>query len=510
MTTARPSPVYGALLEIVARQPDKVAMTFEDRTLTYADFLGGVDRTATHFRAARIGPGVAVAMYGQNSPEIMFGYYAAARLGAIFVPVNSALTAAEVDYTLQHSGASKLYFDDSVGEAARAVVPAAMRIHIDTLAEPIADATDGNEGDVSVTPDDDFLIMYTSGTTGTPKAVMLTQGGQANAAKALARMWGIGETDTVLVALPLGFLYGLSTASAVALQAGARVALLPRFHPRDVLEGFVKWRAQVFQGVPTMFSMMLEYSEQRDLTFDLSFMRALVAAGAPLSPELKERFAARFGKRIDNYYAMTEVTPIFGAYHDDPRPVPDAAIGRAAPLADIRIVRADGSPCAEGEEGEILVRGAATLKYYYKNLEQTAQVMTDGYFRSGDLGYRDVDGYYYISGRIKDIIIRGGANISPAEVETALTSHPSVQDAAVLGVSDRVFGEVPVAFVVLRAGKTATADELAEHAGRSLAAFKVPAAILLEASFPLGKTGKVDKSALRRRWHELNTGDGRA
>lgn len=494
------SPVYAALQDITARNSGKAAMTFEGRTLDFAAFLSKVDNTARHFRRAGIGRGDAVAMYGRNAPETMFGYYAAARLGAVFVPVNAALTAGEVGYTVEHSGAKTVFYDDTVAETAHAAVPAEALLHIDTLAAPLLQ--DASEDAAVVAVDDDFLIIYTSGTTGLPKAVVLTHGGQADAARSLAGMWGIGPSDTVLVALPLGFLYGLSTGCAVALQAGAHVALLPRFHPRDVLEGFVRWRADVFQGVPTMFSMMLEFSEQQGARFDLSFMRALISAGAPLGRDLRERFTERFGKRIDNYYAMTEVTPIFGAFHDDPRPVPEAAIGRAAPMAEVSIVRPDGSPCAAGEAGEFLVRGASMLKCYYKDPEQTSKAMCGDFFRSGDLGYRDADGFYYISGRIKDIIIRGGANISPPEVEAAMTSHPAVQEAAVIGVADRIHGEVPVAFVIFRPGRSASPEELSAHAAGALAAFKVPQAILVETVFPLGKTGKVDKSALRKRWQD--------
>jgi len=504
MTERRASPVYAALRDVAARFPRMRAMSFEGRTLDFAAFLAGVDNTTRHFRQSGIGPGDTVAMYGQNSPEIMFGYYAAARLGAVFVPLNAALSAAEVDYTVRHSEAKKLFFDDTVAGTGKSVVVENRLIHIDRLAEPLAGET--SEDWPAVAGDDDFLIIYTSGTTGVPKAVVLTHDGQANAARALAEMWGIGASDTVLVALPLGFLYGLSTGCAVALQAGAHVVLLPRFHPRDVLEGFVRWRADVFQGVPTMYSMMLEYSEQQDIAFDLSFMRTLVSAGAPLGQNLRERFADRFGKRIDNYYAMTEVTPIFGVYRDDPRPVPAAALGRAAPMADIRIVRPDGSSCADGEPGELLVRGAATVKYYFKDPDQTEKSKSDGYFRSGDVGYRDPDGYYYISGRIKDIIIRGGANISPVEVEAALTSHSAVQEAAVVGVEDRIYGEVPVAFVVLRPGRSVSSQELSSHAAGSLAAFKVPQSILVEASLPLGRTGKVDKAALRQCWRARQSG----
>lgn len=488
--------VYEALKASAQRAPTAIAMRFEGRDFTYAEFVAAVDRAAGNLAQAGIGAQDAVAIYAQNCPEIMMMYYACARIGARFVPVNPALTAEEATYTLTHSKAKRLYFDTRMEEAARkAAAP--------ELLAPIGDLLAKDPGPLpqaAVRAEDDFLIIYTSGSTGQPKAVVLSHGAQIAAAGALAQMWGITAQDRVLVALPLGFLYGLSTASAVALQAGAQVILQRRFHPAEALEAFVATDATAFQGVPTMYSMMLDYAEQQGKAFDLSGMRLMISAGAPLPPELAARFAARFGARVDNYYAMTEVTPIFGRYADDPATLPEGAIGKAAPLAEVRILRADGTDCAEGEEGEFMVRGAATLTRYEGNPEQTAAAMTpEGYFRSGDLGYRDADGFYYISGRIKDIIIRGGANIAPAEVEAVLASHPAVLETAVVGGADRIFGEVPVAFVVTRSGQSVSAEDLIAHAAARLADFKVPKVYHFVTEMPMGKTGKIDKAALKAR-----------
>jgi long-chain acyl-CoA synthetase len=353
--------------------------------------------------------------------------------------------------------------------------------------------------EVTVHPEDDFLIIYTSGSTGVPKAILLDHAAQVGAATALAEMWGVTAEDVTLVGLPLGYLYGLSTAAAVGLQSGGTVVILRRFHPRDVLEGLVAYRATVYHGVPTMFSMMLEYCEQRDLTYDLSHIRVLICAGAPLPEEMQGRFALRFNKTIQNYYAMTESTPVFGTFAGDARPLPKGAVGRAAPGLEVRIIRQDGTECDDDEDGELLVRGAATMKSYLNNPEQAEASFREGLFRTGDLGRRDADGFYYLTGRIKDIIIRGGANISPAEVEEVLASHPSVQDVAVVGGSDNIFGEVPIAFVVIRHGASASKEDLVAHAEKSLSDFKVPRTIHFETALPIGLTGKFDKKALKAR-----------
>lgn len=486
--------VHAALAASAARWPDRPAITYESETISYSRLLSMVETAARHLTAHGLGKGSVFAAYSPNRPELMLCYYAAARIGAVFVPVNPNLTPAEVAYTYRHSGAALLFCDASVAEIAASALPDGKLLPIESLrAEAPLTA---RLPPVGIDPSDDFLIIYTSGTTGTPKAIVLDHAAQTDGPRALAEMWGLTPQDTTLVALPLGYLYGLSTAAAAGLQTGGRVVILRRFHPRDALEAFVAERVTVYHGVPTMFSMMLDYCEQRDLAFDLGGLRVMISAGAPLPQETRQRFRDRFGVALQNYYAMTESTPVFGRLAADPRPMPEGAVGKAAPGLKVRIVRPDGSDCAEGEEGELLVRGAATMSRYLNAPEQTAAAFIGDLFRTGDLGRRDAEGNYFITGRIKDIIIRGGANISPAEVEEALASHPAVQDVAVIGAPDRIFGEVPVAVVVMRAGMAVTAKALEDHAARTLSDFKVPKRYVFEASLPIGKTGKIDKASL--------------
>ncbi|WP_081750573.1 class I adenylate-forming enzyme family protein [Paracoccus pantotrophus] len=494
--------VYDALLSSVRNGPDRVAIVFEGESLTYADLLDRVENAARQLGALGITKGAVFAAYAQNRPELMLCYYAAARLGAVFVPVNPNLTPKEVAYTFDHSGARVLLHDDFVAASAAEAVAQDKRLPLSILLEPV----EGVEGDLAadVAPGDDFLIIYTSGTTGVPKAIVLDHAAQVAGAASLSAMWAVSPRDVTLVALPLGYLYGLSTAAAVGLQTGGTVVILRRFHPRDVLEALIAHQATIFHGVPTMFSMMLDYCEQRGITFDLGGMRELICAGAPLTLETRNRFRGLFGKDLQNYYAMTESTPVFGKMAGDPRPIPEGAVGRAAPGLQVRIVRPDGSDCDTGEQGELLVRGAATMKRYMNAPDQTRAIFAGDLIRTGDLGHVDADGNYYITGRIKDIIIRGGANISPSEVEEALVTHPSVQDVAVVGAPDRIFGEVPVAFVVLRHGCVAADDELIAHAEARLSDFKVPRRYLYEARLPVGKTGKTDKNLLKQRLEQAD------
>ena len=496
------SPIILDLLRnVAASRGGADAIHFGGRTLAYSAFLAEIDRAASALRMMDIGKGSTLAILSENRLEVMTAYYAAAGLGAVFVPINPSLSLREVAHIMDHSGASLLFHDEAMRAIAEGAAPGARRKPLAAMLEGAASSR-RRTAQAAIAPDDDFLIIYTSGSTGTPKAVLFDQQAEVRGNASLIEMWGITERDVTLVALPLGFLYGLSTAAATGLQAGGKVIILRRFHPGEVLQALAAHRASIYHGVPTMFTMMLDYAEQNGLAIDLSFMRLLICAGAPLSAELKQRFARRFNKAIDDYYALTEVRPVFGRFARDAQDIPAGAIGRAAPDAEIRIVDGQGRDVTDGEAGELLVRAPSTLKRYFKDEALTRSSLQDGLFRTGDLGFRDRHGFYHLTGRIKDIIIRGGANIAPAEVEGVIARFPGVLAAAVIGVADRKYGEVPVAFIVPRACANVTAETLAAHCRHDLAEYKMPAAFHLMEAFPLGVTGKVDKKALKALWME--------
>jgi long-chain acyl-CoA synthetase len=490
--------IYGILEGLAAERPAAPAIRCGAQALSYGELLSAADRATAALAGLGIGKGSPFAFLSENRLELMTAYYAAARLGAVFVPVNPSLTAREVSHIVAHSEAVVLLHDAAMRQIAEQAAPPEKLRPYQILAEGGA----ARVTPAPVDPGEDFLIIYTSGSTGAPKAVLFDQAAEIAGNAALIEMWNITERDVTLVALPLGFLYGLSTAAATGLQVGGKVVIQRRFHPGEVLEAFQEHGVTVYHGVPTMFVMMLDYAEQNDLKIDLSFIRLLICAGAPLSAELKARFAARFNKQIDDYYALTEVRPVFGRFADDATALPDGAIGRSAPGVTIRIVDPAGRELPLVEQGEILVQAPSTMKRYFKDEALTHAALQDGLFRTGDIGFRDAAGFYHLTGRAKDIIIRGGANIAPVEVENVIARHPAVQAAAVIGVADRKYGEVPVAFVIPRGGAELTPDAIAVHCRAELAEYKVPAAIRLLPEFPLGATGKVDKKALKSLWAE--------
>jgi long-chain acyl-CoA synthetase len=488
--------IMEGLIRAMGQSRNRIALRQNEKEWSFAELEHAVDRMARRFAVLGIGSGSTVAVLCENRLEVMVAYYATARLGAVFVPINPVLSQSEVAHIVCHCEARILIYDlELASVASAALADRSRRWTFEGLSA--LDAGHSDNLPPSVSNDGDFLLIYTSGSTGSPKAVVFDQTAEFAGNASLIEMWDIGCTDVTLVALPLGFLYGLSTAAATGLQAGGEVVILRKFHPRDVFKALIERDVTIFHGVPTMFSMMLNFAEAENLQFDLSGVRLLISAGAPLAEDLRQRFEQRFGKRIDDYYALTEARPVFGRHADDPNIPPLGAIGKVAPGVQVHVVGDADRVLGTGEQGELVLRAPGMFRRYAKADEATVKVLSPLGFRTGDIGYYDERSYFYLTGRIKDIIIRGGAKIAPAEVEGALMAHEDVELAAVIGKADATFGEVVAAFVTLRVEAQTTAQELRDHCVRRLAEYKVPAFVKIIASMPLGSTGKIDKTALR-------------
>lgn len=505
--------VYDLLATAAARQGDRTALVFGPRHISYRVLLAEADELAAGLRALGLGPGDRVLVHAQNRPEVLVTYFAAGKLGCILVPANPSLQPDELRYMLDHARPDLVMTEPAEApRLAEAMAAGAWRppLLVDLAGEgglPAGLPATHSYADLLSTGapvpptapggDESALIVYTSGSTGRPKGVLASHTNEIISARSYADVWQITPEDRVVVALPVSFLYGLTTASVTALGAGATVVMLPRFHPGATLEALTA--GTVYHGVPTMFSMMLNYAEEHNLHYDLSRLRLCLSAGAPLHDEVRHRFAERFGIEIMDFYALSEIRPVFAYDYARFRTRRPGSCGHRLPGVEVQIVDADGRPVPRGEVGELLARSATLMKAYFRDPEQTAKAIRDGWFHTGDLAREDDDGFYHIVGRKKELIIRGGINVSPAEVENVLLQHPAIAEAAVVGAPDPVFGEVPWAFIRWRSGAGCDPEAVRSFCRQRLAEYKVPAVIRAVDELPKGPTGKVLRSALAAR-----------
>ncbi len=487
-----------------AISPDRPAITFGDDTLTYGQFAERVDRLASALRAGGVGVGDRVGYLGPNHPDFLTTLIACARAGAVFVPLNFRLTGAELSYIIGDAGIGTLVVDasltgevDSVRDELSvtrwiAVTPADGWESLEdviTASEPISEPTFAG-------PDDNAVIMYTSGTTGRPKGAMLTHGNLFwNNVNALLCL-DVASSDRTLVCAPLFHIGGLNVTTLVTLQKGGQIVLMPAFDPTAALKLIELHRITTMFGVPAMFLFMSQVPDFE--TADLSSIRFLVCGGAPVPEPLMRRYGER-GITFAQGYGLTETAPLalVMATDETERKV-GAAGNKVLPLSDVRLVDASNNEVAVGEPGEICVRGPQVMAGYWRNEEATKAVIDDGsWFHTGDIGRVDEDGYVYVVDRVKDMVITGGENVYPAEVESVLYSHPSVAEVAVLGTPDEKWGEAVTAIVALAPEMDLTLDELREFARDQLAGYKLPLRLEFIDALPRNPSGKVLKFELR-------------
>ncbi|WP_414942882.1 class I adenylate-forming enzyme family protein [Amycolatopsis sp. cmx-11-51] len=456
-------------------------------TLDNTAFADSVRRLAHRFETMGVAAGDTVAVMLPNCAEIATTMFAAWCRGAALTPVNPALTDDEARYQLQDSTAALLVGD----ERARALAEATGIAWIDVRSVHAA----GDVPDVTPVADrSDFaLIIYTSGTTGKPKGVLLDHANLDAMSTSLIQHFGLTAADTSLLVLPLFHVNGLVASVLSALRAGGNVVIAPRFSPADFWDQVETHRPTYFSAVPTMYAL-LDAKTEREV--DTSSLRFVICGAAPMPAELITRFEDRFKVPVVEGYGLSEgsvastINPV-----DGPRKA--GTVGITLPGQEVAIVSPDGERLPPGQRGEVVIRGANVMRGYLGRPEETARVVRDGWLHTGDVGILDDEGYLILVDRIKDMIIRGGENIYPKEIEECLYSHPAVLEAAVVGRPDDVYGEVPVAFVATKPGLTVTADELADHCSRSLARYKTPAEIHVRTELPRNSVGKLVKGLLR-------------
>ncbi len=495
----------------VARHGDRPALVLEDgATLTYTELDGAVDEAVAWLRAQGVVPGDRVLLQLDKGPAFLVLHLADMRLGAVTVPVNPAAAPDETAYTAADCEPALLVHGVRDGEPPTGGADGPRVVRLDPDATARTEGRDRGErstrADASSSahpspgaapppaPDDLACLLYTSGTTGRPKGARLLQRNLASNVAVLHDAWGWSPDDVLHHALPLFHVHGLFVAASVALAAGACVRLAPRFEPESTWRALASGEVTLFMGVPTMYHRLLA-SAPADPPRPLP-VRLCTSGSAPLRPETLAAFEALTGHVILERYGMTEVgmaasNPLHG------RRVP-GSVGPALPGVELRVVdRATGAPCAPDEVGEVLIGGPSVFDGYRRRPEQTAEAFTpDGLLRSGDLGRLDADGYLHLVGRAKELVISGGFNVYPREVEAALDSHPDVVESAVCGVPDDDLGEVVAAGVVLRPGATVDAEALRRFAKERLAAYKAPRRVAFLDALPRNAMGKVMKAAL--------------
>jgi long-chain acyl-CoA synthetase len=515
-----------SVLEHSARlTPDRVAVSFADHNFTYAQLNASADKVAVGLHALGIRAGDHVALSCPNLPWFPFAYFGILKAGAVVVPLHVLLKPREIAYHLRDSHAKAFIAFEGTDElplgtmakagCAEAGCPLFIVLPRDPAAAPSGDSLTlpsiMQMGDAASfeaprrEPSDTAVILYTSGTTGHAKGAELTHGNMVTNAVTSHDMFkpafdGGTEQNVTLITLPLFHSTAQSCQMNAGFYGGFRLVLMPRFDAAGVLEAFTREQVGLWIGVPTMYWALLQHarSSNVDVSRAAASLRVCASGGAPMPVEVLHEFERTFSARVLEGYGLSETAPVV-AFNQLQRPSRPGTVGLPIFGVEIRCVDDHDRPVASGERGEIVVRGPNVMKGYYNRPEATAETMRGGWFRTGDIGQFDADGYLSIVDRKKDMILRGGFNVYPREIEDVLMTHPAVSLAAVIGVPDARLGEEVKAFVVLRPGATANTDELVSWAREQMASFKYPRQIEIREALPIGATGKVLKRELRIR-----------
>ncbi|MGH9947569.1 MAG: class I adenylate-forming enzyme family protein [Pyrinomonadaceae bacterium] len=506
----------GELLEERSKASPKKPFLFaqsDGRQWTYSEFDRVVNRTANMLRSRGISKGDVVSLLLPNSPEYIIAYFACWKIGAIAGPVNSLLKPDEIEWVVENSEAKLLL----VGSDWIAGIPACMSAkqendvqryivvdQIDTVVEDFDDELDP----VEIAKDDEAIIIYTSGTTGKPKGCLLTHGNLIANAQQITEWMGFGPEDRLLTVMPLFHMNAVSVTTMTALFAGGSTVVAPKFSASRFWEIIEKYRITSFGSVATMLSMLLsgqwsvvsgqpKNPKSKIQNPKSELLRFAMCGSAPVPAEVLKGFEETFGVLVIEGYGLSESTcrSTFNPPSEQRRP---GSCGK--PIGnEMKIFDDNDNEVATGELGEIVLRGPNIFKGYFKNDEATKIAFANGWFHTGDIGYCDDDGFFYIADRKSDMIIRGGENIYPREIDDLLYTHPAVAAAAVIGVRDELYGEEVAAFIVLKTGETVTEIEIIEFCKQHLADYKCPKTVYFVDDIPKGPTGKLLKRVLANR-----------
>jgi long-chain acyl-CoA synthetase len=533
-----PGSIPELLHQRVAANPDKAFLLSEadGRQFTYAEFEAAVNRTAAMLSARGIKKGDVVSLLMPNSAEYIIAYFACWQLGALAGPVNSLLKEHEIEFVMNNSEAKVILVHSEFLERVENIRSELPHLQVVIMFDDEAAATSefaascqkpdpggpgraarlgwGGEGGqpstqdladarasetVSISSDDDAIIIYTSGTTGKPKGCLLTQGNVIANARQISRWLNFTEDDRLLTIMPLFHMNAVSVTTLSALYAGGSTVVSLRFSGSKFWNIISDYQITSFGSVATMLSMLLNrYSEGLPDGLKTDQLRFAMCGSAPVPAEVMKRFEETFNCPVIEGYGLSESTCRSTFNPPDER---RRAGSCGLPIGnEMRVVDDDDNEVPDGELGEIVLRGENILKGYFKNKEATERAFRNGWFHTGDIGYRDRDGFFFIVDRKSDMIIRAGENIYPREIDEVLYQHPAVAAAATIGIPDQLYGEEVAAFIVLKDGTNATEEEIINYCKSELADYKCPKSIRIVRDIPKGPTGKLLKRELAKQF----------
>ncbi|MDQ5895103.1 MAG: long-chain acyl-CoA synthetase [Actinomycetota bacterium] len=474
--------------------PERISIRLDDVAIPYAALEQTSKLVAGLLESKGISRGDRVGIMLPNVPHFPMVYFGILRMGARVVPMNVLLTAREIKHYLGNSGARVVVawedFAPAAVEAAEEFGVEVISINPTNVGELIA-GIDPYEGVAEVESDETAVILYTSGTTGQPKGAELTHGNIRSNIESIEDLFAPTEEDVFFGGLPLFHVFGQTVAMNGAVSVGAEITLLPRFDPVKALEIIERDKVTIFMGVPTMYAAMLQVPNRSE--FDISSLRLCVSGGAALPVEIIRAFEGEFNTPILEGYGLSETSPVasFGRVDMERKP---GTIGTPIKDVEMRIVDEEGKVLGIGDIGELQIKGPNVMKGYWEMPEATEKAIdAEGWFSSGDMATVDSDGYYSIVDRKKEMILRGGYNVYPREVEEVLYEHPAIAEAAVMGIPHDDLGEEIVAIISFKEGESATVEEITAHAKEGVAAYKYPRHILIVDALPKGPTGKILK-----------------
>jgi long-chain acyl-CoA synthetase len=505
---SKPAGDLASLFRTCAKHAPERAAVFADAPIwTYGALDIATDGVAASLAEHGIGLGDRVALYCPNGADFVVAYLGCLKAGAVVVPINLLLSAREIGFILRDSGAKALFFHaqfaktaaDAIADAAALSLRvgigfeedgAVLDYHLHELVQP------KTAPKVALSPASDAVILYTSGTTGQPKGAVLTHGNLSANALAVARILGIKPgVDRVLVVLPMFHAFAGTVGVVMPLLSGAAIVPVPRFDPAAISQAVFMHHASIFLGVPSLYAVLMRIGDEQVAGW--KSVRLAISGGAAMPVALMEAFEARFGIPVLEGDGPTECGPVTAVNPPD-GPHKRQSIGPPIPGVEMRIAGPDGETLPDGEHGEVCVRSPGVMRCYWNQPEATAQAFFGDWFRTGDLGWRDADGYVYLVDRIKDLIISNGINVYPRVIEEALIRHPAVSEAAAVGEPHRSHGEIPVAYVTPAADRVPDAAELKAWCREQLGSHELPRRIEVVEALPKNAAGKILKRELRR------------